>query len=591
MVLPTPSEPGTDADRRGDVDRRRFLTGAGAVVAGSVVGGAGLAAVAFDAARVAAAPIGAGSFLPLPAQRRIADTRNPDLYPFVRLTDRRIRVAIVGVPGVPVSATAAVLTVTVVNRSDYNFVSVYPAGAGIPEASNLNTAVHDEVAANLVTVQLGVDGAVELDAFDLCDLVVDLAGVYVPAPTGLARGGRFVALPSAIRVIDTRSTAVLLPDESVVVDVTSVVPAEASSVVINLTTTGTLAWGYFTCYPLDASEPSETSNLNVNGPDQTRAAAAVVKVTTVGGVRGFKVWSYGGGHVIVDVAGYYTGPASANASDGLFVPMPPQRILDTRKPGAIGRLWPAWMVETAIPDPARTGAQAIVANVTAVDARGAGWFTVLAARTPMQVVSNVNVVAEHDNVPNHVISRISTAGLAVYSQSGAHVIVDMAGYFTGTPATPTEAPYVNPPPPVIGPPWLLNIPRLGVSSWVYGSHNPYAIVDSGHSWHWTGTGSMGEFAHVSVFAHRTTHGGIYRNIHMLDPGDEMFIDTEDNRRYRYRMTRRDLTNGVTNNILTATRQTEGPSLSLIACTLPNFQPTSTAYRIIVTAELVDWVEL
>ncbi len=553
--------------------------------------GAGLATGASGVASVEAAPAGAASFLPLTAQRRIADTRNPGLYPFVRLTDRRIRVGIVGVPGVPASAIAAVLTVTVVNRSGYNFATVYPAGAAVPEASNLNTAAHDEVAANLVTVQLGVDGAVDVDAFDLCDVVVDLAGVYVPAPTGLARGGRFVALQSAVRVIDTRSTAVLLPGESVVVDVSSVVPADASSVVINLTTTGTLSWGYFTCYPLDAAGPSETSNLNVNGPDQTRAAAAVVKVTTIGGVRGFKVWSYGGGHVIVDVAGYYTGPASANLSDGLFVPMPPQRILDTRKPGAIGRLWPRWMVETAIPDPARTDAQAIVANVTAVDARGAGWFTVLAARTAMQVVSNVNVVAEHDNVPNHVISRISTAGLAVYSQSGAHVIVDMAGYFTGTPSIPTEGPYANPPPPPIGPPWLLNVPRLGLSSWVYGSQNPYAIVDAGHSWHWTGTGSMGEFAHVSVFAHRTTHGGIYRNIHVLGPGDEMFVDTSDNRRYRYRVTRRDLTDSVTDNILFATRQFEGTSLSLIACTLPNFQPTSTAYRIIVTGELVDWVEL
>ena len=139
--------------------------------------------------------------------------------------------------------------------------------------------------------------------------------------------------------------------------------------------------------------------------------------------------------------------------------MVPQRILDTRKPGAMGRLWPGWMVETAIPDPARTDAQAIVANVTAVDARAAGWFTVLAARTAMQVVSNVNVVAEHDVVPNHVISRISTAGLAVYSQNGAHVLVDMAGYFTGTPADPTEGPYANPPPPPIGPPWLLSDPE------------------------------------------------------------------------------------------------------------------------------------
>jgi hypothetical protein len=484
-----------------------------------------------------------------------------------------------------------VLTVTVVNRSEFNFVTVYPAGAAVPEASNLNATVHDEVSANLVTVQLGANGAVDLDAFDLCDLVVDLAGVYVPTTSATPKAGRFEALPSAVRVIDTRQTSVLLPGDSVIVDVTSVVPADASSVVINLTTTGTLAWGFFTCYQLDASAPSETSNLNVNGPGQTRAAAAVVKVTTVGGVRGFKVWSHGGGHVIVDVAGYYTGDKSPSSSGGLFVPMPPQRILDTRKPGAMGRLWPGWMVETAIPDPARTDARAIVANVTAVDARGAGWFTVLPARTALQVVSNVNVVAEHDIVPNHVISRISTAGLAVYSQTGAHVLVDMSGYFTGTPTIPTEGPYANPPPPPIGPPWLLSVPRIGLSSWVYGSQNPNPIVNAGHSWHWTGTGSMGEFAHVSMFAHRTTHGGIYRNIHVLGPGDEMFIDTEDGRRYRYRMVRRDLTNGVTSNILFATRQVDGTTLSLIACTKPNFEPTSTAFRIIVTAELVDWVEL
>jgi len=175
-------------DDRGRVDRRQFLAGAGSVVAESVVAGTGLVADPFGTARVSAAT-GPGSYFALPAQRRIADTRNPTVYPFVRLSDRRIRVGIIGVPGVPTSATAAVLTVTVVNRSGYNVVTVYPAGAGVPEASNLNTAVHDEVAATLVTVQLGVDGAVELDAFDACDLVVDLAGVNVPAPTGFARGG------------------------------------------------------------------------------------------------------------------------------------------------------------------------------------------------------------------------------------------------------------------------------------------------------------------------------------------------------------------------------------------------------------------
>ena len=315
-------------------------------------------------------------------------------------------------------------------------------------------------------------------------------------------------MPTAQRVIDTRQSAVLQPGQSVVVDVTSVVPADGSSVVINLTTTGTLAWGFFTCYPLDAAAPSETSNLNVNGPGQTRAAAVVVTVTTVGGVRGFKVWSYGGGHVIVDVAGYYTGDLSPQSSTGLFVPMPPQRILDTRKPGTIGRLWPGWIVETAIPDPARNDAEAVVANVTAVDARGAGFLTVLAARTPMQVMSNLNVVAEHDIVPNHVISRDldGRAGRVLADRcprARRHV-----GLLHRQPDGTDRGTVRQPAPAADRPAVAARRPQVGSELVGVRLPNPNPIVNAGHSWHWTGTGVMGEVAHVSLFAHRTTHGGI-----------------------------------------------------------------------------------
>ena len=174
----------------------------------------------------------------------------------------------------------------------------------------------------------------------------------------------------------------------------------------------------------------------------------------------------------------------------------------------------------------------------------------------MQVVSNVNVVAEHDIVPNHVISRISTAGLAVYSQNGAHVLVDMAGYFTGTPASPTEGPYANPPPPPIGPPWLLNVPEIG--SDLVGLRIAEPVRDRRRR------------AQLALDGHRLD-GGVrpcvgVRPSHdarwdlsqhpRAGPGDEMFIDTTDNRRYRYRdgPTRPD--ERVTNNILFATRQSE-----------------------------------
>jgi hypothetical protein len=562
--------------------RRRFLVGAG------VAASAGVLAAAMPAGSASALPAGASVFQPLAQQTRFADTRHPGLYPFERLGPTRIRVQITGRSGIPDNATAAVVTLTAIDLDRYNFVTIYPAGTGVPEASNLNMARFDEAAANLATVQLGAGGAVEVDAFAACEMIVDVAGYYVPV-AGAVKGGRFVSLPVARRAHDTRATGMPGGGDSVIVDVGAVgVPADATSVAINLTTTATLGWGFFTCYPLDTDVVPESSNLNVNGPGEERAAAAIVKVTTVDGVRGFKVWTYSGGHVIVDVAGYFTGPSSSSSAQGLFVAMPPLRILDTRKEGTIGKLWKDWMVEAAIPGEASTGAQAIVANVTAVDTRAPGFFTVLAAGTPLQEVSNLNADTANETIPNHVISRISTRGVAVYSQWGAHVLIDMAGWYTGTPEFPTVL-WVNPPPPAVGPPWTLEIQRLGIFRGVFaGASNP--IVNAGNVWHWTGTGFMGQDAHVAMFAHRTEHGGLLRYMHLLGGGDRMNVFTNDGRKYMYQVVRRDVTSARTSDILAATQYHPGTTLSIIGCSRLDGTPTSLSYRLVVTGELLGWEE-
>jgi Sortase domain len=562
--------------------RRRFIAGLGAAA------GAGAFGATFGAGTAQALPAGASVFQPLVQQTRFADTRHPVTYPFERLGPNRIRVQITGRHGIPANATAAVLTLTAIDLDSYNFVTVYPAGTGVPEASNLNMARFDEAAANLATVQLGAGGAVEVDSYRASHMIVDVAGYYVPV-NGAVKAGRFVALDVARRAIDTRSTRMPPGGESVVVDVGAVgVPPDATSVAVNLTTTGTLGWGFFTCYPLDSNVVPESSNLNVNGPGEERAAAAIVKVTTVGGVRGFKVWTYSGGHVIVDVAGYFTGTASDSTTNGLFVPILPNRILDTRKEGTIGKLWKDWMVESSVPGDASIQAQAIVANVTAVDTRAPGFFTVLAAGTPLQVVSNLNADTTNETIANHVITRISTRGVAVYSQWGAHVLIDMAGWYTGTPAI-AGPPWINPPPPAIGPPWTLEIPRIGVSRGVFaGSSNP--IVNAGNVWHWTGTGYMGQEANVAMFAHRTEHGGLFRHMHVLGGGDLMNVYTTDRRKYVYQVVRRDVTSSRSVDILNATRRHPGTTLSIIACSRLDGTPTSLSYRLVVTGELLGWEE-
>lgn len=592
------------------IGRRRFLTAVGgAVGAGAVAGSVALGPAGLAHASV---PTGATRFVPLDRQVRLADTREARSGHTVVGTNR-IRVRVAGVAGIPATATAAVFTVTAVSRSPRAFVAVFPSGGSIPVVSNLNLAFVGDVAANLATVRLG-NGAVDVYSNNPVDMILDVAGYYEPV-SGPVSGGRFVALPSARRVIDTRDPGRRIVGKGQTVDV--FVDAigfgiqRATSVMINLTTVDTLSRGFFTCYPFGVERPS-TSNLNVNGPGQVRAGAAIVRLGRLGGRPGFRVFSQNGGHVIVDVAGFYTDDTSDESLLGLFVPVTPVRILDTRSGlgGPRGRLWPRWTVETKVPAPAATQASAVATNLTAVEARDRGFLTMFAAGSARQVVSNVNATFPGQVVPNHAVSAISTRGLSIYAHTGAHVLVDFAGWFTGKPQIPTIS-YRNPPPPAVPPPWRLEIPNLrfrnstrrGHVSAILPGSNPDAVVDAGHTWHWTGTGFMGQRAHVGLFAHRTQTKQAqspWYNIHELVANDEVFVIVDtigDRRRFRYRVVRSDLVLRVrpenatnTRRILDATRLHPGTTISLIACTEPNRLPTSLDHRLIYTCALVDVTE-
>jgi sortase (surface protein transpeptidase) len=583
-----------DADRIG---RRRFLVGAGAAA-----GATALAASLPVGAAQAAPPDGASRFVPLPNAIRLADTRKPSKYNYTTPSTDRIRIKVAGANGVPANASAAVLTVTAVNGGAANYVTVFPTSGSVPLASNLNLMSAGDANANLVTVKIGKSGSIDVYSLTFCHMIVDVLGYYEPVD-GAVRGGRFVGLANARRAIDTRPNLVGTRSFTTV-DLTGFIPADASSVVINLTATETSGPSFLTALPFDAPEDREptTSSLNVSGPGQTRAAGVIVPVPTIGGKRRIKIFTLFPAKIIVDVSGYYTGESSKLSQGGLFVPVAPVRLIDTRDPGGeVGKLWPNWVVEVKAPAAVAPLASAIVANVTGVETRGAGFLTVTAARQPITLTSNVNFSGPNQVVPNHVITPVSaTYGLQVFSSHGAHVIVDMAGYFTGTPKAPKLQKYANPAPPGVAPEWVLRIPRIGLTSTVQDG-NPSAVTDSGRSWHWTGSGLMGEEnVHVAMFAHRTSAGGPYRYLDQLQPGDTYTVTTSDRREYTYRMVRRDLTNSAKENILQATRNHPGTTLSLIACTVGNdrsksrwpdiWAPTSISYRIVVTGELVSWRE-
>jgi Sortase domain len=112
-----------------------------------------------------------------------------------------------------------------------------------------------------------------------------------------------------------------------------------------------------------------------------------------------------------------------------------------------------------------------------------------------------------------------------------------------------------------------------------------------HSWHWTGTGLVGQGANSVLFGRRTEHGGPYRNLHLLVGGDVIYIYTSDGRRYTYQVVASFITSKYSNEIMWATRKVGGEAVSLVACSKTSRLPTSLEHRLVVTGQFVRWDDL
>ena len=134
------------------------------------------------------------------------------------------------------------------------------------------------------------------------------------------------------------------------------------------------------------------------------------------------------------------GRAPTTRATGLFVPLAPQRLLDTRK-RSHGRGRAARSSSPA----SFPGAAALVTNVTATRADRAGFVTAYPAGTPRPDTSTLNPAMFEHTVANMAITQLSDRGLAYYSHAGSDVVVDVTGMFTGSPVAATLPPPPNSP--------------------------------------------------------------------------------------------------------------------------------------------------
>jgi hypothetical protein len=255
------------------------------------------------------------------------------------------------------------------------------------------------------------------------------AAIAAPAATT-----KFVQLPPT-RVLDTRRglggvTGPVAPGATFRVQIAGQagIPAEATSVAMNLTAVEAARPGFITLYPAGGSRPN-TSNVNPTSAGHTVANMAIVTLGAGGAIDAFVE---AGGHVLMDVAGYWV-PATT-ATSGRFVPITPIRTLDTRQTAKVA---PSGTINAVVAgvNSIPIDASAVAVTVTAVDATRGGFVTAWAAGAPRPDASISNQPAAGSTVPNTTIVPVGAGGqISVYTDGGAHILVDIAGWFTGTSA-------------------------------------------------------------------------------------------------------------------------------------------------------------
>ncbi|GCE75029.1 hypothetical protein [Cellulomonas biazotea] len=252
-----------------------------------------------------------------------------------------------------------------------------------------------------------------------------MANVYLREP------GRFVAVEPT-RVIDTRAdeggpvgpgeNAAFLFDE---------LPVDTTAVVLNLTATeGTAPTSFVSAQPTrDAGVPT-TSVINATaGRDVANLVTIPVsRWTESGGPEVVLYNDAGWTHLVADIQGYYV-PDPSGAG---FVPVTPDRVLDTRESTPVGPHGTRSLDLAGPGAPAPADAVAAAITVTSTEATAA---TSYVSVYPSDAVDGPATSALNayrgDDVPNLAIVPLGPDGaVTLYNDQGStHLVVDVVGWF------------------------------------------------------------------------------------------------------------------------------------------------------------------
>ncbi|HXN45590.1 MAG TPA: VCBS repeat-containing protein [Bryobacteraceae bacterium] len=374
-------------------------------------------------------------FIPV-APCRVADTRNPS-GPFggPSMTAASTRsFTIPGACGIPATAQAYSLNVTVVPAGPLSFLTLWPAGQTRPLVSTLNS-FGGTVVANAAIVPAGAAGAVSVYATDPTDVILDIDG-YFDATTAANSISFYPATPC--RVADTRGAAGLFGGPSLVggqsrdfaiPSAGCSIPVTAQAFSLNVTAlplTGYL--GYLTTWPSGQTKPP-VSTLN----SWTGKVVANAAIVPAGSNESISVFVSDSANAILDINGYFGQPGNPGALS--FYPVAPCRVADTRNaagpfggPKLDARATRSFAIPAGVCNIPTTAA-AYSMNVTVVPDGLLSYLTAWPTGSSQPGVSTLNsfdgaVVANAAIVPAGASGAVS-----IFVTNPTQVILDIDGYF------------------------------------------------------------------------------------------------------------------------------------------------------------------
>jgi uncharacterized repeat protein (TIGR01451 family) len=250
-----------------------------------------------------------GRFVPVdPA--RVLDTRNAiGITTTTKVAaGKTITVQITGKGGLPTSGVSAVIAnLTATGADKPGFVTAWPSGA-VPIASNVNLDAVGQTRPNQIILPVSATGTINLFTFAGTHMIVDVAGYFTDNTAAPSTSGLFVALAPQ-RILDTRNHIGTTGDKQAtdttlnvrVAGLANVPASGASTLVANLTATDASAPGFVTAWP--SGPVPNVSTLNLDKVGQTSPNQLTLPMSADGTMN---LFTKGGTHFIIDIAGYYT---------------------------------------------------------------------------------------------------------------------------------------------------------------------------------------------------------------------------------------------------------------------------------------------